>query len=124
MKAKVKTTGKIVNIVSCNTEFVSNYPYKDKPDTYSIENLEFLPELAPAKGGHGGLSNRKIMSEYKQIQTRVIGTRVLNKDTVSGAFFHKFVKAYRAYDRRQKAIIRQLLAENEQLRKLLNQKNT
>lgn len=56
------------------------------------------------------------MSEYHKIQTKTLGTRIGYHDTVSGAFFHRFVKEYHAYDRRQKELIAQLQQENEQLR--------
>lgn len=56
------------------------------------------------------------MNEYRKIQTETLGTRIGYHDTVSGAFFHRFVKEYHAYDRRQKELIAQLQAENELLR--------
>lgn len=56
------------------------------------------------------------MNEYRKIQTQTLGTRIGYHDTVSGAFFHRFVKEYHAYDRRQKELIAQLQAQNEQLR--------
>lgn len=56
------------------------------------------------------------MNEYRKIQSETLGTYIGYHDTVSGAFFHKFVKEYHAYDRRQKELIAQLQAENEQLR--------
>lgn len=54
------------------------------------------------------------MSEYYKIQAATLGTRVGYKDTVSGAFFHRFVKEYHAYDRRQKEMIARLQADIEQ----------
>lgn len=56
------------------------------------------------------------MSDYRKIQSETLGTHIGYHDTVSGAFFHKFVKEYHAYDRRQKEIIAQLQEEAEQLR--------
>lgn len=56
------------------------------------------------------------MNEYRKIQSETLGTYIGYHDTVSGAFFHKFVKEYHAYDRRQKELIAQLQAENDQLR--------
>ena len=56
------------------------------------------------------------MSEYRKIQTAILGTRIGYHDTVSGAFFHRFVKEYHAYDRRQKEFIAQLQAATEQLK--------
>ncbi len=56
------------------------------------------------------------MSEYHKIQSATLGTRIGYKDTVSGAFFHRFVKEYHAYDRRQKELIASLQEEIEQLR--------
>lgn len=56
------------------------------------------------------------MNEYRKIQSETLGTYIGYHDTVSGAFFHKFVKEYHAYDRRQKERIAQLQAENDQLR--------
>lgn len=56
------------------------------------------------------------MNEYRKIQAETLGTKIGYHDTVSGAFFHKFVKEYHAYDRRQKERMAQLEAENEQLR--------
>lgn len=56
------------------------------------------------------------MNEYRKIQSETLGTYIGYHDTVSGAFFHRFVKEYHAYDRRQKELIAQLQAENEQLR--------
>lgn len=56
------------------------------------------------------------MNEYRKIQSETLGTYIGYYDTVSGAFFHKFVKEYHAYDRRQKEQIAQLQQENEQLR--------
>ena len=45
------------------------------------------------------------MNEYRKIQSETLGTYIGYHDTVSGAFFHKFVKEYHAYDRRQKELI-------------------
>lgn len=56
------------------------------------------------------------MNEYRKIQSETLGTYIGYHDTVSGAFFHRFVKEYHAYDRRQKEMIAQLQQENEQLR--------
>lgn len=56
------------------------------------------------------------MNEYRKIQSETLGTYIGYHDKVSGAFFHKFVKEYHAYDRRQKELIAQLQVENEQLR--------
>lgn len=55
------------------------------------------------------------MSEYHKIQNATLGTRIGYKDMVSGAFFHRFVKEYHAYDRRQKELIGQLHEDIEQL---------
>lgn len=55
------------------------------------------------------------MNEYRKIQSETLGTYIGYHDTVSGAFFHKFVKEYHAYDRRQKERMAQLQTENEQL---------
>lgn len=55
-------------------------------------------------------------TEYGKIQVNTLGTLIGYRDIVSGAFFHKFVKEYHAYDRRQKDIIKSLQEENEQLR--------
>ena len=53
---------------------------------------------------------------YREIQAATLGTRIGYHDTVSGAFFHKFVKEYHEYDRRQKEIIAGLQANLEQIR--------
>lgn len=53
------------------------------------------------------------MNEYRKIQSETLGTYIGYHDTVSGAFFHKFVKEYHAYDRRQKERMAQLQAEIE-----------
>ena len=53
---------------------------------------------------------------YREIQAATLGTRIGYHDTVSGAFFHKFVKEYHEYDRRQKEIITRLQEEMEQIR--------
>ena len=55
------------------------------------------------------------MSEYHKIQTKTLGTRIGYHDTVSGAFFRKFVNEYHEYDRRQKEIIAGLQAALEQI---------
>ncbi len=64
------------------------------------------------------------MNDYRKIQTSTLGTKIGYHDTVSGAFFHRFVKEYHAYDRRQKelilqlqTVIAQLQADIEQLSK-------
>lgn len=56
------------------------------------------------------------MTGYRKIQAETLGTRIGYRDIISGAFFHRFVKEYHAYDRRQKEYIRQLQEEAEQLR--------
>lgn len=57
------------------------------------------------------------MNEFYNIQRSTLGTRIGYHDTVSGAFFHKFVKEYHAYDRRQKEVIAGLQEELKQIRK-------
>lgn len=61
------------------------------------------------------------MNEYRKIQSETLGTYIGYHDTVSGAFFHKFVKEYHAYDRRQKEQISQLQDEIERLQSEKNQ---
>lgn len=60
--------------------------------------------------------NGNVQPKLRKIQADTLGTRIGYHDTVSGAFFHKFVTEYHAYDRRQKEIIKRMQEENEQLK--------
>lgn len=49
------------------------------------------------------------------IQYRVLGTKIGHSDAVSGEFFLRFVREYRAYDRHQKEILQELQATISEL---------